>query len=495
MPRQQDSQALETAARIGWDTSLAAAPRWATARSDRATFGPAVGKLSSVFGRTPHPAQQYVLDVIEEVDPDTGGPWYEDVLIEMPRRTGKTVLISPLVARRCGASPHQVWLTAQKRDSAVNRWRDATQPLLAHQLGRRWTSVSHERHGWPNGSKFVPFAPNEDTMHGEDPDTVIMDEYWSLDLASAQLIEVGFEAAFSVKHGQVIRMSAAGTEASTALKAARKRGIASLDNPDSRMAYFRWCIPDTVDGRPLDKLSDDALASAIIANHPRVGWGVREDYIRSQIGKDRRGAIRSYGGLDADTSDQDMIIDGVAWLRSRRRDDTIPTDVPVGIGVAVDPEWREAAISVGWRGEDGIARLELLHCEPQTRWAIRRVVDLAERWPGSMIALGRDAGGGDIEDALKDMGFGGRVLSTTAAQRAAAAHRLKSGMEDRHGPTVHHRGERELESAAKAADQRASGEWRAAGTAPITTLMSHTLALWAADHIPEPTQEPDFWVL
>ena len=132
--------------RLGWRSSWGAPPRWATRRNPaRATHGPAVAEISKLFGKPMFPAQRFVVDVASEVDPETGGPWYETVIVLMQRRSGKTVLIPPLAARACGQRDHaQVWLTAQKRDNAVKRWREATDPLIGLVDAKRKISNSFE---------------------------------------------------------------------------------------------------------------------------------------------------------------------------------------------------------------------------------------------------------------------------------------------------------------------------------------------------------------
>lgn len=487
---------------IDWPSSWGAPPSWATRRNRaRATHGPAIAGISQLLRKPFFPWQRYVVDVASEVDPKTGGPWYETVIVLVQRRSGKTVQIPAIAARECGQKdPRQVWLTAQKRDNAVKRWKDATQPLLPLvPAARRKISHSFEEMAWPSGSKFVPFAPDEDSMHGEDPDLVFVDEFWSLGLAQYQTIREGYSAAWSVKPGQEWLLSAAGTHASTALKDARRRGRAAVEDPSSRIAYFEWCIPDQVGGTPVAKLCDDELLRLIMAHHPRAGHGLRPDFVAGEIVKNRTGAIRAYGGLDSDTSEEESVIDGDSIRRSLRRDRSISRMAKVAFGLGLDSDLRQAAISVAWQDPaDGVILTELIEARDQVRWSTSSAVALLGRWPGSVLAVRSDAGGRDLADDLRvEMAEAGidpsRLVLVSQSDYAAACHRLRSGMEST-PPRVLHHGERELRRAMQAADLR-RGVWVPA-RGPVAVLDSHSLAGWAATRIPaEPEPARPFRVL
>ena len=47
------------------------------------------------------PWQQLAADIALEIDPETGDLWYEEVVITVPRQSGKTTLIFALLVWRC----------------------------------------------------------------------------------------------------------------------------------------------------------------------------------------------------------------------------------------------------------------------------------------------------------------------------------------------------------------------------------------------------------
>lgn len=449
-----------------------------------------MGRVSSALGKSFFPWQQYVADVAGEVDPETGGPWYETVIVLVLRRSGKTVMIPAKTAHVCGQKddPAQAWLTAQKRKNAVNRWREATEPLVSAQWGKRKISNDHEEHRWPSGALFRPFAPDEEALHGEDPDVVFVDEFWTLGLQEFQTMREGYSAAWSVKPGQEWLMSAAGTHASTALKHMRKLGREATANPESRVAFFEWCIPETVGGVPVSKLADEQLLELIMAHHPRAGRGLKPSFVAGQIAANKTAAIRAYGGLDSDTSEAEMVIDGDAFRRSTARERRIPNRARVAFGLASDMDLRQAGISVAWKDPaDGVTLTEVMEVRDQVRWSVPSAIALLGRWPDSALTVRSDAAGRDLADDLAsemaDLGIdSSRLIRVPASDYAAACHRFRSGLESLPAPKVVHRGERDLRRGLQNAGLR-RGLW-VPEKGPVAVLDAHTLAAWGADHLP-----------
>lgn len=488
--------------RLGWRSSWGAPPRWATRRNPaRATHGPAVAEISALLGKPMFPSQRYVVDVALEVDPETGGPWYETVIVLEPRRSGKTVLIPPLAARACGQKTGaQVWFTAQKRDNAVQRWREATDPLMSPvQLvdAKRKVGQGFEELRWSDNSLFRPFAPDEESMHGADPDLVFVDELWSLGLAEFEVIREGYSAAWSVKPGQEWLLSAAGTAKSGALKKHRRQGRAATFSPSSRIACFEWCIEEEPGGVPAEKLSDEQLLAEIMAAHPRAGFGLRPDFVAGEIRANKIAAIRAYGGLDRDVSEgADTVIPGTALRRSEDRT-PIPTEARVAIGLATDRDARQAALSVAWEAPDGRVWTELIQVGDGVRWAVWQALDVLGRWEGSSLAVRSDPGGRDLGDEVaREMAAlqldVSRLMRVSQSDYAAACHRFRSGLQAP-APRVLHRGESGFLGALRNAGE-ARGVW-VAEKGPIAALDSHTLAAWASSRLPaEPAPPRKFFV-
>lgn len=492
------------AAPTHWPTSWGPGPRWATSRlPDRPTFGPAVAEIAARLGKPLFPWQRFVVDVALEVDPETDELAYDEVIVIVPRRAGKTVLIEPVTVHRCGRPgvTRQAWLTAQKRDNAVKRWRDASEVIM-REIGKptvtRNVGIMNEILRWPaNGSRFVPFSPDEDSMHGEDPDLVWIDELWSFSTDQKRKIQKGYRPAWSVKAGQEWKLSAAGTARSEWLKADRMRGRAAVESGGhSRIAFFEWCIPEVIDGTPAGELDDDRLMELIMANHPRRDHGLRPDFVRAELDDLGRSAVlRAYGGLDEDEATDTGVIP-LDVVAARFTPDRIPAGVRVAFGLHVDGQRRVTTISAAWRDADGRCLTQVVDSRPGSSWAAdkaaERVVELAESNAGgnpvgavTVISAGPAR---NIADELDRAGVPLLRISQTDYGAACAA------VEDQLGDgRLTHDNDGRLIAAFRAVGWRRMGGsrvWASNTGEPITVLDSHTLAVWGVDHMPEPEPPP-----
>lgn len=442
-------------------------------------------------------------DVALEVLDD--GSWaYESVTIFVQRRAGKTVLVEPVTMHRCSQGPRRsVWLTAQKRENAVKRWREIrdrfeTSPFKP--LVRSTIGTSHEAVRWPRtGSAFTPFAPDEESMHGEDPDLVWIDELWAFLLADRQKIQAGYRPAWSVKSGQEWKMSAAGTARSEWQKAERVSGRAAVEaGVTEGVAFFEWCIPTEVEGVPVEDWSDELLLQQVLANHPRAGRGLRASYLADELRsakddptKGRAEFVRAYGGIDTDALG--AVESAVPWEKftaaelpeGEERMPQSPEQV-YGIGFAVDPLSREGAVSIAWRRPDGVRLTEVVEVRPGVAWMGARLAELAARYHGSVLATNNIGPARRVLDELRAKGI--ECLGLTEADWQAACSRLDDAWTEGDTPTVRHLGEPELGAAVADATTRqlkSGAAWASRDGRPITVLEAHTLSVWAVDHLPE----------
>lgn len=487
-----------------WRPSWGPAPLFATRRTvERPTFGPVIADVATALGRPLMPHQRYVVDVLGEVqsaeagDPDPGRLAYDDGVVLMPRRSGKTVVVQPMVARVCGGRvPAQAWAMAQSRESSVLRWRDATDHLLAA-LGsavKRKVSNSHEELRWlATQSVYRPVAPSDEAMHGEEPALVTIDELWTLTIAELAAIEAGFRPAWSVADGQSVKLSAAGVLRSSALKRERVRGReAVLQCRRLGLAMFEWALPERVDGIPVAELDGPALVDAVLAMHPRTRFGLRKTFLEGELAKGRAAFLRHYGGHDDNTAGRVAVVD-LAKLQAAAALEPIPDDARVALSVDVDPDGLEASIAAGVRLSTGVAQLEAVEKREGTRWAGPRVVELAERGCGLVVVPAVGAGR-DLADEIEPrLPSGVEFRRLPAVDYAAACGRFKSTIEEQSPPEIvgvwvqDPRGE--IETAALAAGL---ARWRSGpvfirhGDEPVTMLGAAAVALWAVDKIPAP---------
>lgn len=479
------------------------------------------------MGRPFMPHQREFYDVFLEVqseeagDPDPGAWAYEDGTQTIQRRGGKTSPISPLVAHRARMTPRaRMFMTAQNRDKARSRWMDVTDDLLASVLRpdvRRKVGNMNEELRWiENDSKLTPFAPNEDGLHSETPDLVLIDELWAFDAEQARAIKAGYVPAFATNPGQALKMSTQGGPKSAWLNQATAAGRLAVER-GVRLGtmYYEHSLPDDVDGVPIVELSDEQLIAACIRFHPAVchvpgcdgpknrrpcphGFTVRPSRIAAAFTEmaDRLEFIRAYGNRSsADSEDQWLV-----WPRDAFMGATylkpIPSDAPVAFGFDVDPGRRESSISAAWRNPAGVLFAEELTTRAGTRWLAGDLIGKCERNRPVAVAVNNAGPARDIADEiekpLEELGV--TLLRVSQWDYAAACNRHHDELLD---GSWKHRGEEALTAAAKSVDWRSSGQSRmwARGDEPITALVGQTLAGWAFDHAPEPEKPlPRFWM-
>ena len=462
--------------------------------------------ISEAMGRPPMPHQRLVWDVALEVqseaagDPEPGAWAYDDVRWYVQRQAGKTTGLRPVIVHRCGSRPGvRAFMTAQKRDKARARWLDATSDILTSRLAdgvRRKIGVGHEELRWSNESTFVPFAPNEEDMHGESPDLVAIDEQWAFDEIQAKALTGAYVPGFTTKDGQAWKFSTAGTPRSWWFNTERRTGRAAVEaGTRLGVAYFEWGLPDLVGGRPLDDLSDAELVQACIDHHPATGYILRPAAVWSAwntMGGDRAGFLRAYGNRTAaDDAVGWVAIDEGVWLRAASPA-RIPEGAPVGLAFDVDPDRRDAAVIAGSR-VGGRMLTEVVRHDLGTRWVAPFVAGLVERQRPVRVAVNDAGPARDVADELERAGV--ELLRVGASDCAAACQRH---LDELMAGTWVHDNHPKLTEAAEAAGWRRvnlSRAWASATGEPITALAGTTLAGWAFDH-PAPVDEPlpRFWM-
>jgi hypothetical protein len=500
-----------THAPLDWRPEWGPAPRWATPRSlHRPTYGGQLARIARDMRFPLMPWQGYIHDVANEVDPVTGWWAYDEVVITVPRQAGKTTLKFPLYLHRLKTTPAgELWMTAQNGKKAVKRWTKATDAMLAipelnPQL-KRWISNAHERMQWKaNGALLVPFAPDDENMHGESPDLVDVDEWWAFDAVAAEALAASYEPGFLTRNAQAWKTSTMGTEASAGLNADVKKGRAAVEmDKRSGIAYFEWSVEDEPGGIPIAELTDDELIEACLAIHPAVGYHPyapaekMRHHIRTQLkrneedgGLTRKEYIRAYGNRLQSSTGGWVVISQPQWVAAMSSH-AIPPQVQVGMGFEVDPDGRDAAIAVAWRGPDGRAVGEVLKVQNGSGWLAADVKALDGRWKPVQIAVQNAGPARHVASALINGGMD--VLQMSQMDFSAACGQVYAEITAPH-PKLLHIGQAVLNSAVEHVTKRRTGPtgswaWRIDPEVSITSLVAFTAAVWAVDH-PRET-EPD----
>lgn len=231
-------------------------PRFGTPRSpERATLGPAVGMLAAMLGTPLMEWQQYVADVVLEIDPETGELVYDEYLLTVPRQSGKTTFILAKASHRCSAGKffgrdQQVAYAAQTKLKATEKF----EKEYARAIGKANRLKAKIRTGnqkvdirYANGSVFAVESVTEKSGHGSVLDEAFIDEAFS---QPDNRMEQAFEPAMITRRNKQLGVtSTAGwLDGSPYLwgKVVVGRKVVA-DGVRRGTAFFEWSAPDDAD--------------------------------------------------------------------------------------------------------------------------------------------------------------------------------------------------------------------------------------------------------
>ncbi len=479
------------------------------------------------LGKPLMPWQQHVVDVALEVDPETGELFYEEVVITVPRQSGKTTLILALMVWRCVHMARRlddmqvVTYLAQSGKMARRKLEREFIPKM--NKARGFCRVAHSRAqpvkptDWKpslnNGSEHILFgtgsflqieAPTGTGSHGDVLDMPVIDEAFA---RPDDLVEQAVDAATVTRRSpQTYVISTAGNRVSTFLwrKVLAGRRMVT-EGRRERTAYFEWSLPDDA----------DYTGPTVWAQYlPALGHTITVRRLQSRLAKAQAnpdevdpdgyepglpGFLRGYmnrwmdipplGGEVEEPSE----ISAEEWMDPQLVDSgsSIVGDLVVGVGVAKDGI--SASVVVAGRRADGVPHVETLERASGVWWIERYVREVmvshgavAVAWdnggPTRVIApdLTRAAGGKDNIRPLSGREWSG---ACEAFKLAVAGGRLR------------HLGDLFLLDAVQGSRRRVTGDgwvWdMSAAQADITPLTAATAALRALEAIPERVEEEE----
>lgn len=456
------------------DSLLTCPPRFATARDEsRATRGGEVAKVAEALGTPLMPWQRYVADVAMEVDNRTGKLAYREVVLTVPRQSGKTTLILALMVHRALMidPPARITYTAQTRLDARKKWEDDhIQTLKASLFDGQFTvrkMIGSEAIMWKNGSQHGITSTTEKAGHGSTLDLGVIDEAFAL--VDARVEQAMAPATITRPQPQIVICSTAGTPSSIYLNGKIERGRARVrEGKPSTSAYFEWSAADDVD------LSDPATWPTFM---PAIGYSQTVEAVQSQFDSlELAEFARAYGNRCAVEDSFDPVIpldqwDSLADPSSRLVD-------PVVFGVDVSLSRSNACIVAVGANTAGVPHVEVVDVRPGTSWLVGRLAELVARWGPSAIVIDNQGPGVSLIDELR--GLDVAVDVTSWRDMAAACGRFFDVATN--GGLVHV-GQEQLRLALAGAGQRDLGDawaWsRKRSAVDIGPIVAATLALWS----------------
>lgn len=470
-------------------------PLWATPRNpERATWGPKIAGISAKLGKPFMPHQRMIMDVAGEVDPETLGLWYREVVIGLPRQSGKSTLLLPKFVWRAEAAHllggrQRMLYAAQTKTEALEKFEeDYVEDLAAARVMRGRYRVQNpqgrKRIRFRSGSTLMPVATGTTRGHGRTLDDGSLDEAWA---QTDNRVEAAWRPAMITRPSpQLWAMSTAGKTAAESpywrAKVLRGRALVRKADPRSRVAYFEYGMPEGMDPQ------DPATWWAIM---PALGFMITEDAIRHELETIEGGLpefLRAYCNVWPDEfDDEEWVLPELSWgncldTESRRADSS-----PPAVAVDTTPDRGHSAVSFSADRPDGLPMVQVVRHGAGTTWVPEHVAELA-RAKGATVVVVDGASPAhnlvnDIRGELRDVCD---VWETTAGEMADACSDIYDGVVTEQ---LRHRGQAELDLAVAGAKWRDMVGGRRAfdrrtSASDISPLVSATLALAGHDKHP-----------
>lgn len=370
-------------------------PRYATPRDPAApTYGGKVAKLGTAMGLPLMPWQRQVADTALELD-EHGIYRYSTVVLTVPRQSGKTSLLRPVLVHRALTVPKaQLWITAQLRQDARDTWGDTCDLIEESPLGqltKRRNTNGGECLTFSNKSRLRLFnAGSDKALHGKQSDLVFVDEAFAFGEEQGDAILQAVIPTQATRPGaQTWIVSTAGTAASTWLRSYVTKGRAAKAQ---RMAYFEWSIPEDT-----EDLTDLALYAA---HHPAIGHTISRSALETAYENMKPSEFaRAYGNFW--TSSSEWAIAPALWAKAASSD-SIDRTHPVSFGVEIAADRSAGVIAVCGRGRDGTPLLEIADQRPGIGWITERLDQLTKLYPSTTIVIDPVSPAGTIHRELED---------------------------------------------------------------------------------------------
>jgi len=446
--------------------TLPAQARYATPRSDLATFGPAVGQVMALMGMPPMPWQQQVLDTACEVDPSGTGWRYKTIILTVPRQSGKSSLAGGLMVHRALTQrDFRGWMSAQTGQSARDLWYEWNR-MVTQAMPGRWNvrlSNGEERMSWPTTGGFIrTFPPTAESLHGKQADTLILDEVfsYSMELGDA-ILQAVIPTQATRPWRQTWIISTAGDETSDWMRFWVEKGRASLSDPNSTIGHFEWAAPE-------EATWDDPATWG--AYHPAYGLTqTHESFLVAAEQLGEAGFNRAYLNRwpSAATSWRQM------W--GTLPENGIPAGAQVFIAADSCPRHTKASIVAAAPGDP--IPLEIIDHHAGIDWVVPRLTELYQRHACEVLIVRT----GPLGHLILDLERAGvRVKAVTAAEYQDAVSRFQT-LTVADG-IAHPRDPRLDQAVANSMEVKAERPtWRRKDhSTDISPLVAASLAVWAA---------------
>ena len=415
------------------------------------------------------PWQEEVARVALEERAD-GSLAYREIVLTVPRQSGKTSLILALVLHRAlrWGRPQRIAYTAQTGHDARQKLLDDWVPLIersafAPLVERVYRANGDEAIIFKNGSRVEVLRNSISAGHGRTLDLAIIDEAFA---DEDDVREQALLPTMATKpEAQLLVVSTAGTDRSLYLKRKVDQGRASVEaGNDSGIAYFEWSAdPDD------DPYNPEVWARVM----PALGLTISENAVSHAMQSMTINEFkRSYLNVWSSVSEQ--MIPAKVWQAC-----TSAKVAPAGaLSFCVDVALDRSSASIAVSDKEG--NVELIENREGVSWVQGRALELYRRWKGSIVVDGYGPSGSLVEP-LRQIQV--PVVTYKTADVVAACALFYDAVLDKR---IRAKTDDRLDRAVNAAMRRAVGQqWlfqRNTADSDITPLYAVALAWHHATH-------------
>ena len=221
---------------------------------------------------------------------------YRDVVVSVPRQSGKSTLVLVVIVHRLLASTCHAVYGAQTRLAARQKLLDDWWPMLRRSSLSRLFDVSRATGQEAlfalggTGSRCRVISSDETAAHGQTASLGVLDEAWSLDQTAEQAVR---PALVTRRAGQLWIASTAGNARSLWWRDKVQTGREAVEAGRTEgLAYFEWSAEPGAD------LTDPAVLRRF---HPAIDQTIAIDTLLADIAAmSPAEAGRAYGNVQAD---------------------------------------------------------------------------------------------------------------------------------------------------------------------------------------------------
>lgn len=433
-----------------------------------------------MLGKPFMPWQQYVADVILEIDPETGRLAYSEFGLTVPRQSGKSTFILAKSIHRGSATAffgrrQNMVYTAQTRKDARKKFeldyaaQIEASKVFKNRVGVHWGN-GNEHFRFTNGSRFGIESATEKSGHGGIIDAADIDE------AFAQIdgrLEQAFRPAMITRpNKQLGWISTAGwVDGSPYLEGKTRLGRAAVTaGRRSGLAYFEWSALEGQD--PADP--ETWLGCMPALGHTITLEAIRDEFLSMPDVNDFK---RAYLNLwvPKPVGTENTAIDLAGWAATEDAESRPESVSAFAVEIDIDRAW--SAIGIAGRRADALVHVETVDHRPGTGWLVARAVELNKRHGPAPFVVDRGGPAAGLIRDLRDAGLD--VVEVGTAEVAHAYALLVDAVTEkslRHGPQPD-----SLDLAVESAKTRPCGDGgqafgRRASGGSISSLVSVSLA-------------------